>query len=482
MVLRGIEGERIGFERRRDRGAVQNGATKKGRERREGVGRKGSAGGASGEECRGKSSEEGGEDGGREGEEGHRPADVELVQAGNVRRECGAESLGGPEGDQEGAGARGQGDEERFDGLLTEESGARGTDGGADGEFAATGPAASEEEIADVGASDEKNEADGAEENGERSLSVTEKKLAERGGVNGPVLVDVWIGGGEASGDGAEFSIGGGEGGVGLEAGDYGIGVLAAIGELFFGGNESGEELGVRGETEGRLRGHDADDGVRLRVQGHGFSDHGGIGGEAFFPKRVAEDDGANARLHVGGGEKAAVDRAQTENGKEIFGHFGAFEMAGSSVTGEFLGGILKDGDGGKGSGGGADIGDIGKRDAEKGKVKEGAARRKIDEAGRMREWERAEEDGVDDREDGGVGTDAESEGEDRDEGEGGRFFEETQGKAGVAKERVEERCGWGHGWLVEAVWGVEEVEFSGRSQPSARLRMRLPKVAFFSE
>jgi hypothetical protein len=49
------------------------------------------------------------------------------------------------------------------------------------------------------------------------------------------------------------------------------------------------------------------------------------------------------------------------------------------------------------------------------------------------------------DGEDGGVGADAESESEDGDGGEGGRFFEETEGEAGV----LEEGFGDGEGLLV---------------------------------
>lgn len=132
---------------------------------------------------------------------------------------------------------------------MTEEHAAGGTDGGANGEFASTGPPASEEKIADVGTGDEENKADGTEEDGKRSLGVTEKKLFEGGGVNTPALVDVGISGGEASGDAVEFSFGAGDGGAGLEARDYGIGVVAAIDELCLGGNEGSEEFGIGGET-----------------------------------------------------------------------------------------------------------------------------------------------------------------------------------------------------------------------------------------
>ena len=135
---------------------------------------------------------------------------------------------------------------------------------------------------------------------------------------------------------------------------------------------------------------------------------------------RMTERD---AGLHVGGGEGAAVERAKTEDREKIFGDLAALEALRLAVTGEFFGGILKDGDGREGSGGGAYVGEIEEREAEVGEIEERAASGEIDEGGGTREWERAQEDGVDYGEDGGVGADAEGEGEDGDDGEGGRFL-----------------------------------------------------------
>ena len=53
---------------------------------------------------------------------------MELVEAGDIGRKSRTKSLRGPNRDEKGAGAAGEGDEERFDGELTEESGTRGTD------------------------------------------------------------------------------------------------------------------------------------------------------------------------------------------------------------------------------------------------------------------------------------------------------------------------------------------------------------------
>jgi hypothetical protein len=62
-----------------------------------------------------------------------------------------------------------------------------------------------------------------------------------------------------------------------------------------------------------------------------------------------------------------------------------------------------------------------------------------VDEFVGMREWERAKKDGIDDREDGGVGANAEGESSDGHGGEGGRFPEKAKSKASVVEERFSE-------------------------------------------
>ena len=60
------------------------------------------------------------------------------------------------------------------------------------------------------------------------------------------------------------------------------------------------------------------------------------------------------------------------------------------------------------------------------------------DEAAGLREWERAEQEGVDDGEDDDVGADAEGEDEDRDGGEAGVATKGAEGVAEVLKKDVE--------------------------------------------
>jgi hypothetical protein len=273
-------------------------------------------------------------------------------------------------------------------------------------------------------------------------------------------MVDVGISRGEACGDGGEFEIRTGDCDMGFEARENRIGMVATIGLLLFRGKKRGPELGVSGETERSLCRNHADDGVGLAVETDGFAYGVGIGGEIFAPEFVAEDDGAIAGLHVGGSEYPAVEGTEAEEREELFRDVGGFDSLRLGVAGggEFFGGVAMDGDGGERSGGAADVGNVRKRQAEIGKIEEGAACGDVDEFVGIREWERTEEDGIDDREDGGVGADAESESEDGDNCKGRRFFQEAEGETGVVKEGFYD----GEGLLfADALFGLfEAAEF----------------------
>ena len=193
--------------------------------------------------------------------------------------------MGGPGRHEERAEAASEGDQKRFDCELAKESNARGAKGRADGKFAAACRATREEEIADVGAGDEQDETDGAEKNSERCSCIAEQVLFERFGVHAPAFVGAGVSGSQAIGDGGKFEFRAGDGSVGLQTREDLIGMIAAFGLLFFARKKRGPEFAVGGKTEGRLRGNDADDGVRLAVEGDGLADGVSIGGKIFFPE-----------------------------------------------------------------------------------------------------------------------------------------------------------------------------------------------------
>src|ERR1700741_2009885 len=65
---------------------------------------------------------------------------------------------------------------------------------------------------------------------------------------------------------------------------------------------------------------------------------------------------------------------------------------------------------------------------------------------------QRAEENTVNDTEDGGGGADAESEGKNGDGGEGGRFFKEAEGEARVLEECFEK---WKRALVANGFFGL---------------------------
>ena len=89
----------------------------------------------------------------------------------------------------------------------------------------------------------------------------------------------------------------------------------------------------------------------------------------------------------------------------------------------------------------GAIVEEVGWRDV--GEIAEGEFAVEPNEAVCIRERERAEDDGIDDAEDGGVGADAERECQDRDDGKGRIFAESAEGVAEILGEVVEECGDW---------------------------------------
>ena len=74
----------------------------------------------------------------------------------------------------------------------------------------------------------------------------------------------------------------------------------------------------------------------------------------------------------------------------------------------------------------------IGEGDLEIRKIEGDVTRRDVDEFGGTRKWKRAEEDGVDDAKDRGVGANAQGQGQDGNGGEGRIFAEHAQTEADV--------------------------------------------------
>ena len=162
--------------------------------------------------------------------------------------------------------------------------------------------------------------------------------------------------------------------------------------------------------------GGDADDGEGRAGELNGFADDGWVGVEAVFPKFFGDDhEGGRGRGVVSRFEKTAGERFGLEREKKIARDLDDADLKWFAVAGEGHADPIMNGEAFEGFCLGFPILEIWIGDgAEPG----GAAFGEVNEAIGIGEWERAEEYGIDDGENGGGGADAEAECEDGDCGE----------------------------------------------------------------
>ena len=198
------------------------------------------------------------------------------------------------------------------------------------------------------------------------------------------------------------------------------------------GGDAVAEEAGRR----------DADDGDRLGVDPEGATDDGRVGVEVVLPGVVAHDGDHGSALDVVGVEKeTAGGRLKAEGAKVVAGdelaHDGAGEVLGSIAAGD-------DGTVDEAGLHGGEVGElgvgvaeatvgIGGEDGVVGVLKACPVAAAVnvaeaDERFGVGDGQAAEEDGVDEGEDGCVGSDAEREGEEDRKGEGGSLAKLADG------------------------------------------------------
>src|ERR1700693_2044646 len=156
-----------------------------------------------------------------------------------------------------------------------------------------------------------------------------------------PLFIGFGVAGGQPRGYGVEFFLGLRDGGVRSQNGEDREIMILAGGGLFWSGHERSPQLGIGGEVELWLFGHDVNDGLRFAVQENGFSDCGGVTAESFSPEALAEDDYVGAGLHVGRGKGAAVQRRDAEKREEILGDVRAFDAIGFTVAYHLLRRVL---------------------------------------------------------------------------------------------------------------------------------------------
>jgi hypothetical protein len=189
-------------------------------------------------------------------------------------------------------------------------------------------------------------------------------------------------------------------------------------------------------EREAEGRGQDADHGDVLAVQAEGASDDGRIAAEAAMPEAIGDHGGIRAaRGHLGGIERASERWRHSQQAEEIAGDARARDLLGLGLAAEARADRVVDGDArealrlvpdgfvfGEGHGDGAGLrvrGDL----------------RNRDQAVRVAEGQRPQEDRIHHAEDRGRRPDAESQGEDGDGAESWVLNDPPQPVADVLKE-----------------------------------------------
>ena len=165
-----------------------------------------------------------------------------------------------------------------------------------------------------------------------------------------------------------------------------------------------------------------------MPVQQNRFADDGGIAGETFFPKAVAENDDVGVTgLAVFGSEARADDGIDSEQGEETRGDVLNDDFLGLAITGEIVAFVENKSHAGENGIATLPIEKVGRRNGVMRVAMLGVAFPDHDQVVRIVIGERVKEDGIDDGENRGVGADAKAESEDSDDGE-----------AGVAKQHAE--------------------------------------------
>jgi len=336
-------------------------------------------------------------------------------------------------------------EDEAFGEHLANEAGFAGTESGADGDFFLARGGTGEEEVRKIGTDNKHDDADGAGENEKSGAKASADVCGEEREAGDKIIALGMLAGDLFAEDGG-FGLRGLDGGAGIQAADDGESVAPTVG--FFterkgrvkidaaSGSEDGAEVERGGEN--------ADYGDGGVIESERTANDGGIGGEAALPKSVAEEDGFGAvPLALFGCEEAAELRLDAEKREEILGDGDSGEPLGLAGAGEAAVADTVEGE---------VSGHVGERFILSAKIQEmvhlkglaGEANLAVitmvgnpNEAGGIAEWQRTDEESVDDAEDGATGADAKADDENGESGEAKVAAESAEGVFEVAGEGV---------------------------------------------
>ena len=398
--------------------------------------------GAAREEHRHEAEEEpGGErDRHRHGEDA--PVDADGGGARKIERQEREDGARAPGGDEEPEPAAEEREEKALGEELPEEPLAPGAEGDADRELAGPAARAREEEVGHVGAGDEEDERDRAEEDEEERPHVSDHRVGERHQARAGALVGVGIGEGETARDAVE---------VGLRLRDRHAGSqppdavdaeagAAVLQERVLPLPDRHVDVAAlevpHDEVEARRQ--DADDGEVLAVEEEAAADDVGIAAELALPEAGADQDHRRrARPVLVGGEVAPEHRLDAEHAEEVRRDELALEALRLADAGQAEALHARHRHRGEAAVLPLPVAEVEERDRAAPEVRLALVDRDQLLGARVRE--RLEEDAAHHREEGGVGADAEREGHDRDGGEAGAAPEDAQAVAQVLEQRLDE-------------------------------------------
>ena len=353
-----------------------------------------------------------------------------------ARRERG-ERPHAPERAEEAEPAAGDGEKQALGEEQAHEARAGGAERDADRDLVPPRQRPREEKVRDVGAGDEEDEPDGGEEDEDLRARASDEVLAQRDEARaGLVGVAVLA---EAAGERAELRLRLRGGDAGGEPRDDVEVVRAHVGDRIdrraqgvLGDDEARRRPELAGLREAHALGDDADDGVRLPVEEDGSPDDAGVGVEAAAPGPLGEDD-LTAAVDPRA-EPAAEHRLEADDAEEIAGDDHAVDAHRPLVAGDVEGGVAVSGDSAQRGHAGSPLHDVRAR----GRVLLAGLDLLVvdrDQPIGVVEGQGPEEHRVHDAEDGGVGSDAERQRDDRDEREAGSLDEGAPGDPEVGEE-----------------------------------------------
>jgi len=177
---------------------------------------------------------------------------------------------------------------------LAKNSDAASAEGHANSNFAVARGGATEKQIGEVGAGEQKNETDGGEEGKQHGSDRTDDFFAQAYDVGLHAGIGIGIELSEVLRNALQFGLSLREWDTVLEAGDDEEIVAAMIGEILRSERERHPEL-VIGIREMEILGHDTDDGITFAVEKNRFAKDCGVGSKTALPQTVANQDGVAA-------------------------------------------------------------------------------------------------------------------------------------------------------------------------------------------